>query len=140
MDTTRVLHPPRHLTLWEHDVLEALLAVPFPGSEELREQLGSVAVSEEYGGGDPSVIFEVARHVAPSAPVRRRIPVEAEGPDEDGTTIHVLLHVVDGYGWELELFRPDGNDVKRAPDARSLVLFSPDHQEQGREQPDRIAG
>lgn len=121
-------------------MLETLLAVPFSGGEELRQQLGSVKVAEEYDGDDPSVILNVARHGVPPAPVQRRIPVEAEGLDQDGATIHVLLHVLDGFLWELELYRPDGNPVKRAPDARSLVLHSLDHQAQGRGHSDHVLG
>jgi hypothetical protein len=30
------------------------------------------------------------------APVVKRVPVEAEGKDEDGSIIHMLLHVDDG--------------------------------------------
>ena len=121
-------------------MLAVLLAVPFPGSEELRGQLGYVKVTEEYDGEDPSVIFDVARKAAPPAPVRRRIPVEAEGADADGVPIYALLHVLDGYVWELELFRPDGNDVKRVPDARSLVPYSLDYQEQARSRADSVLG
>lgn len=138
--TTRTLNPPRRLNLWERDVLDALLAVPFPGSDGLRVQLGSVKVSEEYGGDDPSVIFSVAQDAAPPAPVKRRIPVEAEALDEDGATIQVLLHVLDGLLWELELYRPDGKSVQRRPDARSLLTYSPDHQVQDGGRTERVPG
>ena len=136
----RTLDPPRQLSPWEHDILAALLAVPFPGWGELREQLNSIKVVEEYGGDDPSVVFRVDRHAALPAPVQRRIPVEAEGLDADGATIQVLLHVLDGFVWELELYRPDGNPVKRAPDARSLTLYSPDYHTHDRGQTDRVLG
>jgi len=125
---------------WERHVLEALLAVPFPGSEELKGQFDAVTVSEEYGEDDPSVIFSVARHVALPAPVKSRIPVEAEGYDADGATIQILLHVVDGWVWELEVYRPDGEPVTCAPDARSLVLFSPGSHTQERDLPNRVLG
>ena len=136
----RSLDPPRQLSLWERDVLEAFLAVPFSGSEELKAQLGSVRVAEEYGGDDPTVIFSVAEGAAPPAPVRQRIPIEAEGRDADGATISILLHVIDGFLWELEVYRPDGESVRCVPDARSLVLFSPDHEKQDRGHADRVLG
>lgn len=93
-------------------MLETLLTLPFPGSPELRDQLGSVKVVEEYPGDDPSVVFCADEDAAPAARVRNRVPVEARGRDEDGTTVHVLLHVLDGYVAELELFRPDGKRVR----------------------------
>ena len=137
---TRALDPPRQLSPWERDVLEALLAVPFPGAEELKEQLGSVKVAEEYGGDDPSVIFSVAQHAALPAPVKRRIPVEAEGLDEDGATIQVLLHVIDGFVWELEVYRPDGEPMQCVPDARSLAPYSLDCHKQDGGRTDRVLG
>lgn len=138
--TTRSLDPPRQLDPWERHVLETLLAVPFPGSEELRAQLDSVRVAEEYGEADPSVIFTVARPAVLLASVKRRIPVEAEGRDADGATIQVLLHVVDGYLWELEVYRPDGEPLQCAPDALMLEIFSPDCDAQGRDRTDRVVG
>lgn len=138
--TTRALNPPRYLSPWEREVLETLLGVPFPGSEELRAQLGALRVSEEYTGDDPSVIFSVTRPATPPAPVRRRIPIEAEAPDSDGATIQILLHVVDGFIWELELYRPDGKPIQRRPDARSLAPYSLDSPAQARGRTDRVAG
>jgi hypothetical protein len=37
-------------------------------------------------------------------------------------TIHILLHVVDGYIRELEFFREDGQPVKRPPTADQVRL------------------
>jgi hypothetical protein len=123
--TTRVV-PPRQLNSWERGVLCVLLSRPFPGSHELRLQLPAVRVSEEYVGRDPSVVLTLDRTAGPTAPVRRRIPVEAEGRDEDGRTIHVLLHVLDGYLWELELYRSDGGQIRSLPEPESLTPFSID--------------
>jgi len=61
----------------------------------------------------------VAAHVA------RRVPVEAELEDVDGVTIHVLLHVVQGFLNELEVFREDGGLIQGPMSAerpRILVL------------------
>jgi hypothetical protein len=112
-----------------------LLSRPFPGSHELRLQLPAVRVTEEYAGRDPSVILAPDKPAGPAAPVRRRIPVEAEGRDEDGGTIHVLLHVLDGYLWELELYRSDGEQIRRRPEPESLMLFSLDCPDDQRDSP-----
>jgi hypothetical protein len=59
------------------------------------------------------------------ANVRHRIPVEVEGEDIDGTTIHVLLHVVEGVARELEVYKDDGSPVIKMPEPSKLRLFSP---------------
>ncbi|MFN8636349.1 MAG: hypothetical protein U0893_21070 [Chloroflexota bacterium] len=98
---------PRPLNDWERDMLARLLAVPFPGVEELRQQCPHLLVSEEYGEGDPTVIFIAAREQAPPVTVRYRVPVEGRAYEANGTPVEVLLHVVDGYLWELEYVRYD---------------------------------
>jgi hypothetical protein len=53
----------------------------------------------------------------------QRVPVEAEGKDEDGVTIHMLLHVVEGRPAELEFFREDSATVKRIPSPSEFELI-----------------
>jgi hypothetical protein len=45
--------------------------------------------------------------------------------DEDGTTFHVLLHVVDGYIDELERYREDGRPIQGPirPEALRLLIL-----------------
>jgi hypothetical protein len=53
------------------------------------------------------------------------VPVEAELVDEDGVIVHVLLHVVDGFLNELEVYREDSAPVRRVirpEELRLLVL------------------
>jgi hypothetical protein len=79
-------------------------------------------VSEEYPIGDPTVIFLVDQNAAPVASVDGRVPVEAEGDDDDGMPVFALLHVIDGYLWELEFWRGDGDVIQRLPDPTSLKI------------------
>jgi hypothetical protein len=62
--------------------------------------------------------------VADSSPARviRRIPIEADCPDDDGIFIHVLLHFLDGLLNELEIYRDDSKPVRRAVTADDLNL------------------
>lgn len=108
--------PPRPV---EMRVLEQLLAAAFPGQAELQQQATTLRVREI----DRCGCLEL--HVAPGrpAPVVRRIPVEAETMDADGVVIHVLLHVVDGYLDELEVFREDGELPTTSIDAGSLRVL-----------------
>jgi len=80
-----------------------------------------VRTIDEDGG------LELQSQVEGKAPVVKRVPVEAEGKDEDGAVIHMLLHVVDGRPVELEFFREDTETVKKIPppSAFELIVLPP---------------
>ena len=93
----------------ERQVILRLLSEEFPGNRALAAQLSQAQARRvDTDGG-----LELAVTGSP-AEVVRRIPVEAEVDDSDGTTIHVLLHVVNGFLNELEFFREDGAPVQGA--------------------------
>lgn len=91
-------------------ILATLLSRSFPGRDDLVQQVPSCR-GRQLDDHDCLALSVVG---APPASVIRRIPVEAEVEDADGMTIHVLLHVVDGYMIELEVYREDGGEL-RAP-------------------------
>ena len=72
--------------------------------------------------------------LTPKAQVVRRVPVEAEVEDEDGVTVHVLLHVLEGALAELEVFHEDLKQLRRPLDVQrdprlellSVVVRAPD--------------
>jgi hypothetical protein len=102
-------------------ILSKLLSATFPGKEEIAQQ---VAVARgRVIDADGSLELSVAD--APRADVVERIPVEAEAEDIDGMTFHVLLHVVDGYINELEIYRNDSLPVQGPirPEALRILVF-----------------
>jgi hypothetical protein len=103
----------------EQALLNRLLEADFPGRDELASLLRQALVKtiDEDGG------LELQSQVEGRAPVVKRVPVEAEGKDEDGVVIHVLLHVVDGRPVELELFREDSESVKKLPPSSAFELI-----------------
>jgi hypothetical protein len=103
----------------ERALLERLLEANFPGRNELSTLLGSVLVRTIDGDGS----LELESQVEGKAPVVKGVPVEAEGKDEDGATIHLLLYVEDGRPVELEFFREDGKTVKTAPPPSGFELL-----------------
>lgn len=103
----------------ERNILATLLRAEFPGRSELAQQAGTALVRSLDTNGSVSFV----RVEGPSAKVVRRIPVEAEVEDEDGTIIHVLLHVLDGRLNELEIYREDSGPVTRTPSPDSLQLI-----------------
>jgi uncharacterized protein DUF6984 len=111
----------RPLSNLEGQLLAVLLSADFPGRNAIVEQIAFASVREIDDNGS----LEFGPSDKTPAQVVRRIPVEAELDDSDGVMIHLLLHVVDGFVKELEVYRDDSGRVRRdlAPeDLRLLVL------------------
>jgi hypothetical protein len=103
----------------EKDLVAHLLSADFPGAAALRAQLASCVVKVIDNEGSLSI--RVAD--SPPAGVTRRIPVEAERYEEDGVFTHVLLHVLDGFLNELEIYRDDSKPVLRVVTPEDLKLL-----------------
>lgn len=108
----------REPTARERELFQKLLSVDFPGRDELAKQLAVAQVHSLDTDGS----LKIQTTVDLSAPVSRRVPVEAEAPDVDGVPIYILLHVVDGRAYELELYKADGSRISRPPDTQGLVV------------------
>jgi hypothetical protein len=106
----------------ERAVIAKLLSGEFPGRTSLLEQMVDVKAREIDGHG--SLALAPVDHVPP-AEVKDRVPVEAELEDDDGVTIHVSLHVVNGQMDELEVYREDSGPIERQllPDDFRLIVF-----------------
>ncbi len=111
----------RPLKIRERELLEKLLEPEFPGRDELRRQLDSVTAKEILEDGTLAL---QCRPCLP-APVKRSMPTEGECPDADGVTIHVLLHVKDGFMSELEILKFGSSKILNPPTARGLVVWPP---------------
>jgi hypothetical protein len=66
--------------------------------------------------------LELQTQINGSAPVVKRVPVEAEGRDDDGAVIHMLLYVVEGRPVELEFYRDGVGSVRKMPCASAFEL------------------
>jgi len=111
----------RHLSSSEREVLGRLLGASFPGCEALRGQL--VSVQARYADENGGIWLRVDPLTKP-ADVIRRIPVEAEYDDGDGIRVHLLLHVLNGYMNELEVFREDSGPVLESADPNRLYIIT----------------
>lgn len=103
----------------EADLLRALMSEDFPGRPELDAQLEDVIVKQIDDNGSLCLRTSVAE----PAPVERRIPVEASYEDADGIRVHLLLHVIEGYVDELEVYRDDSASVISSPLGRDSLDF-----------------
>lgn len=111
----------REMNSTERALVAHLLEIPFPGSEVLAEQLHQALIRRLDDNG--SVDFLIKTDT--KASVQNSVPVEVEGEDLDGTTIHVLLHVIEGIARGLEVYKDDGSSVIKMPEPSKLRLFSP---------------
>jgi hypothetical protein len=101
----------RPLSDLERLAIAKLLNQDFPGRSELAQQTDGASGRTIDADGSLALAPDPAK---PPAEVTRRIPVEAEFDDTDGVTVHVLLHVVEGYLSELEIYREDSAPLRRA--------------------------
>jgi hypothetical protein len=117
-----LIHERRPLNEYESRVLLLLTSQPFEASTALTSQLDGayVAVTRQHGF---SVDLGVDEEHRIPAPVRHRVPIEAEGLDIDGSTIHFLLFVDDdSLMSQLEIYRDDGEPVMELPDPATLTV------------------
>jgi len=116
------VNPPRSLTRREREVLAFMLSKPFPGRDALRQQAETARVVSACSHC-ATIFFAINRITAPPAHVERRVPIEALGSDVDGMGVQVLLHVVDDYLDELEIWRGDLGEIMEMPEPTALYFF-----------------
>src|SRR5262245_59248698 len=110
----------RQPTSVENQIIQRLLMPEFPGKLELVKQLAGCVVRKIDENGSLEIKLQ---HSCVPAPVTKRVPVEAEATDEDGVRVHVLLHVVNGFIREIEIYKDDGSAIKRLPNATDFDLL-----------------
>ena len=110
----------RDLTEYEWAILNRLLERDFPGRNELRIQLTGCKVIRICGDG--TIKFKIESGNAAS--VTSRVPVEAVASDADGIPIYYLLHVVNGFVAELEIYNAATFDIKRTPHPDELRVMN----------------
>jgi hypothetical protein len=116
----------RDATSEEKKLIHRLLEAQFPGKSEVARQLGDCRVRKIDNDGSLEIEVQAGHDPAPTT---KRVPIEAEGKDEDGVGVHVLLHVVEGMVKEVEIYKDDGSPVRRIPGPRdlTLILLPPEH-------------
>lgn len=115
------MHPPNDLELIEprspapdeRQLLNRLLREPFAGCDELKIQLADVRIVARGKHDTRTLVFAPPPAGSPRADTESRVPVDAMMSDDDGVNIEILLHVVDGYAKELEIYRVDGAPITR---------------------------
>lgn len=113
---------PRDEPLDGRALLNRLLSSPFIGRDSLLRQVDQAELNWIWERGSPALLIRVDSD-AERADVQQRTPLEAEGiaKDVDDVTVHFVLHVVDGYLNEVEVFREDGSPLQRMPTLTDIV-------------------
>jgi hypothetical protein len=111
----------REMNAVERSLVARLLEQPFPGSDAVAEQLRNSLVRPVDNNGSVDFLVESG----PKANVHNSVPVEGETEDVDGTTIHFLMHVIDGTVGGLEVYKEDSSRVIKMPAPSELRIFSP---------------
>ena len=99
-----------------------LTSANFLGRAEVLAQLQSCHVRTIDGEGG----LEIRTACDQQAVVRYRVCIELYGPDLDGTQISVMLHVVDGFVREIEIYKLDGSPIQRMPDTWESFVPGPE--------------
>jgi hypothetical protein len=105
----------------ESALLEKLLSNQFEGRDDLVTQLPGLHVRNLDINGS----LKLLPQAGVAASVSRRIPVEGEVVDTDGVNVHILLHVLEGYLDELEIFREDSQPLRASinPPMMSVLVW-----------------
>jgi len=100
-------------------LLTKLLDHDFPGRDALRSQLSSVTgrQTDEHG------CLELRTNETIEADTEVASPTEGKCEDIDGGMIVVMLHVRNGKLRMLEMFKEDGSEIQRAPQAEALTVY-----------------
>lgn len=109
----------RAMTLFEKQLFARFLSQPFSGSKEIAEQINAASVRTLDQEGSLAI---QSTSPALATGVKARVPVEAEGEDEDGVCIHFLLHVVRGRAYELEVYKEDGTKIRVLPEVKAIRI------------------
>lgn len=113
------LRPPSNA---EREVLAKLLSQKFPGRDALLAQIDGITVEEIDAEGSLRLVPGSGASVAA---VQDRVPVEAELPVDGEMAIRVLLHVVDGFLYELEIYQDDLESIESQLSPEKLRLIFP---------------
>jgi hypothetical protein len=113
----------RDLSPTEQQILDKLLSPEFPGKAKLAIQAkGCLATPLDDDGG---IKLRPACSLPPALEIKSRVPTEGEFPDSDGIVVHVLLHVIDGFIDELEIYKEDGSEIRCLEAVRDMDVFAP---------------
>jgi len=94
----------------ERNWINQLLSHDFPGKENIILQLENAIVSRQYTSGYLSLKFSIDGSI-PSVEISKSVPVEMRVFKDGQSPIVFLLHVLNGYVSELEIYYADLSEI-----------------------------
>lgn len=105
----------RKLTKLELKWLEVLLSYPFEGRDIINDQLKTATIISDktYIEEDvyPYISLKFKTSSTEQFPFKKRVPVQMLAIQSTGDSIDFMLHVIDGYIDELEIYSTNGDAI-----------------------------
>ena len=98
------------LTNQEKNWLKEILSCNFQNKETVVQQLENATIYRDYTSGYLSMKFSVDKSI-PAVKVTKRVPVEMHVFKDGKNPIVFLLHVINGYVTELEVYCADLSEI-----------------------------
>ncbi len=96
----------------EKNWLEKILSVDFRHKEEIVNQINNSVIEREYTDFYLSLKFKVNKIIKPIE-TNIRVPVEMRVYKANQVPIQFLLHIIQGYVSELEIFNADSSIIDK---------------------------
>lgn len=100
----------KELTVNEKEWLELILTKIFLYREEVVNHINRATIIREYTDYYLALKFQV-KDMMPPISTKIRIPVEMRVREKEQVPIQFLLHVIQGYVVELEVFKSDSSKI-----------------------------
>lgn len=90
--------------------LTTMLSIDFKEKEQLIRQINAASIIREYTRYFTSIKFTVPVSIS-AIKMTERIPIEMRVYDSEKAPVQFLLHIINGYVSELEIFRADSSEI-----------------------------
>lgn len=100
------------ITKCEKEWLEAMLSYKFDYKNIIIYQINQANIKRDYTEYFFRILFDVPSVLSP-IPIKTRVPIEMRVHREKKAPIQFLLHIMDGFVSELEIFNADSSPMDR---------------------------
>lgn len=104
----------------EKEWLATMLSIDFENKEQLIRQINAASIIREHTRYFISIKFAVPLSIS-AIKMTERVPIEMRAYDSEKAPVQFLLHIINGYVSELEIFRAEFFRDKRQYKAESML-------------------
>lgn len=99
-----------NLSWSEKEWLATMLSIDFENKEQLIRQINAASIIREHTRYFISIKFAVPLSIS-AIKMTERVPIEMRAYDSEKAPVQFLLHIINGYVSELEIFRADSSEI-----------------------------